>query len=129
MKEAQLETPKVQVLSFKYIGNYNMILQMQTQVNNQVKTMSSHINTKCENDAYHQNSGLGQHQHDALKLLPTSGFPARPQPAAQSRAGPEPRRQPRVAYGSGFGFGKPFSWLRAQAWGLGADDHGSGLKP
>ena len=71
MKEAQLETPKVQVLSFKYIGNYNMILQMQTQVNNQVKTMSSHINTKCENDTYHQNSGLGQHQHDALKLLPT----------------------------------------------------------
>ena len=46
-------------------GNYNMILQMQTRVDNQVKTMishitkdhihqmSSHINTKCENGASH----------------------------------------------------------------------------
>ena len=28
----------------------------------------------------------------------------------------EPRRQPRVAYGSGFDLGKPPSWLLAQAW-------------
>ena len=81
-----------------------------------------------------------QHLHDQHLAWPgqehkeffsneISGFPAQPKPAAQSRAGPEPRRQPRVAYGSGFGFGKPFSQLRAQAWGLGADDHGSGLKP
>ena len=73
IKETQLETPRVQVSSFKYTGNYNMILQMQTQVDNQVKTMishitedhihqmSSHINTKCENGAYHQNPGPGQH--------------------------------------------------------------------
>ena len=63
-----------------------MILQMQTQVDNQVKTMfshitedhiyqmSSHINTKCENDASHQNPGPGQHQHGALKLLLTSCY-------------------------------------------------------
>ena len=49
MKETQLKTPKVQVSSFKYMGNYNMILQMQTQVDNQVKTMSSHI---TENHIY-----------------------------------------------------------------------------
>ena len=83
MKKTQLETLKVQVSFFKYMGNYNMILQMQMQVDNQVKTMSSHItkdhihqmsshiNTECENGAYHQNPGPGQHQHGALKLLLT----------------------------------------------------------
>ena len=34
MKKTQLETLKVQVSFFKYMGNYNMILQMQMQVDN-----------------------------------------------------------------------------------------------
>ena len=47
------------------------------------------------------------------RLRPWAG--SQPKPALRSHAGPEPRRWPRAAYGSGFNFGELLSWALAQA--------------
>jgi hypothetical protein len=45
---------------------------------------------------------------------------SQPKPATQSQAMPEPSKQPKAAYGSGFKFGRPLLWPKAPARGLGA---------